>query len=84
MFRYALSAGNSELIKRLREEAKSVKDCFTNFSFQTIAFSAVVLGEWFRQLYLDIFITRTWYGPVACVDLIATSNTNGSNRHLWL
>jgi hypothetical protein len=35
---------NSELIVRLRNEANFVKDCFTKFSFQTIAFSAIVFG----------------------------------------
>lgn len=34
----------SPLIPRLRDEANFVKDCFTRFSFQTLAISAVVLG----------------------------------------
>jgi len=40
----ALRVENFALIQRLRDEAKSVKDCFTNFSFQAIAFSTVALG----------------------------------------
>lgn len=33
-----------DLISRLRVEADSLKDCFTRFSFQAIAFSALVFG----------------------------------------
>ena len=33
-----------ELVKRLREEANSLKDCFTKFFFQGLAFSGVILG----------------------------------------
>lgn len=33
-----------QAVELLREEAASVKDCFTRFSFQTIAFSAVSFG----------------------------------------
>jgi len=33
-----------QAVSHLREEAASVKECFTRFSFQTIAFSAVSFG----------------------------------------
>lgn len=33
-----------QAVKLLREEAASVKDCFTKFSFQTIAFCAISFG----------------------------------------
>ena len=33
-----------DLIKALRKEAQDIKDCYTKFSFQAIAFSATVLG----------------------------------------
>ena len=32
------------LIKRLREEANFVKDCFTKFSFWVLGFSCIILG----------------------------------------
>ncbi len=39
-----LNADEKNLIEKLREEAYSVKDCFTKFSFQALGLSAVVLG----------------------------------------
>ncbi len=40
----SLSTDERELIRRLRDEATDVKDCFTRFSFQALVFSSVVLG----------------------------------------
>ena len=39
-----LTEYESKLIQMLRQEAKDVKDCFTKYSFQAIAFSSAVLG----------------------------------------
>lgn len=39
-----LSDPELELIKVLREEASTVKDCFTKFSFQALAISTAVIG----------------------------------------
>jgi hypothetical protein len=32
------------LIQTIRQDAKDVKDCYTRFSFQALAFSSAVLG----------------------------------------
>ncbi len=39
-----LDAAETELIKLLREEASQVKGCFTQYSFQALAFSTVTLS----------------------------------------
>lgn len=39
-----LTDSEAELVRRLRIEADSLKECFTRFSFQAIAFSAIVFG----------------------------------------
>lgn len=39
-----LSSYETQLIKALREDCRSLKECYTTFSFQAIAFSAAVLG----------------------------------------
>lgn len=39
-----LEPAETELIKLLREEASQVKGCFTQYSFQALAFSTVTLG----------------------------------------
>ncbi len=39
-----MSEGDTNLIEMLRKEANDVKSCFTNFSFQAIALSGIVLG----------------------------------------
>lgn len=40
----AVATEHQALIQQLRSEAESLKDCFTRFSFQAIAFSALVFG----------------------------------------
>jgi hypothetical protein len=42
-----------ELISDLREEAAEAKKCFTTFSFQTIAFSAAIIGLIFKSIQDD-------------------------------
>ncbi|KAA3613019.1 MAG: hypothetical protein D8M58_11960 [Calditrichaeota bacterium] len=42
--RKKLSDDQKDLIKRLREEAREVKDCFTKFSFQALVFTSITFG----------------------------------------
>lgn len=41
---FALSTTETDLVKALRQEANEVKECFTRFSFQALAFSAAIFG----------------------------------------
>lgn len=46
-----------EMVAMLRKEAGEVKDCFTRFSFQAIAFTSVLLGIVFRYLFEHPFVS---------------------------
>lgn len=78
------SKDERELISRLRDEASSVKDCFTKFAFQSITLSAAGLAvlskyqmsEPFFGL-ISIFVILI----VLCVARIGTYKYASANRH---
>jgi hypothetical protein len=79
-----LSDAHIRLIENLREEANSVKECFTKISFQTIALSSVVLGliirfqgEFPHIAIATVFITTL----LLSVARIGTFKYGTANRH---
>ena len=73
-----------ELIKNLREEANNVKDCFTKFSFQGLAFSGLVLGYIAKEQVHNPFISLAGLLVVIValtVARIGTYKYATANRH---
>ncbi|KAA3614023.1 MAG: hypothetical protein DWQ05_17275 [Calditrichaeota bacterium] len=74
----------ASLIDMLRREAQNVKDCFTRFSFQALAFSTAVLGAVARYQIEFPAIALSSFGVIILLLVVARIGTYKyatANRH---
>ncbi len=72
------------LIDMLRKEAQNVKDCFTRFSFQGLAFSTAILSAIARYQFDHPFIGLSSFGVIVLllvITRIGTYKYATANRH---